>query len=299
MRFGNIGNALAFPADQPAIPPLKEIRRLRVINYPGNLDSNECLGVGFLRKTRRDDLENRQFPNFVLGLILHGSGTYIDSHGREYPLQQGSTFIRFPNIKHSTYVNEESDYLECYLEIGPRMFQALDELNMLAISPPVHKIDLGENMQLPERIWQLGWLLTYASDDQIPDAVAEMIDLFGKIKKLSYAMEPDKKYNKLIELACRELSQNFTKPFSLQKFCRRHSIGYENFRKLFRAHTGMAPWDYRIRCKMKNSVELLRNEELNLKEIAEQLGYRSPYEFSAQFKKKFGISPGAYRKKNR
>jgi AraC-like DNA-binding protein len=179
------------------------------------------------------------------------------------------------------------------------MFQALDELNMLAISPPVHKIDLDENMQLPERIWQLGWLLTYASDDQIPDAVAEMIDLFGKIKKLSYAMEPDKKYNKLIELACRELSQNFTKPFSLQNFCRRHAIGYENFRKLFRAHTGMAPWDYRIRCKMKNSVELLRNGELNLKEIAEQLGYRSPYEFSAQFKKKFGISPGAYRKKNR
>jgi AraC-like DNA-binding protein len=109
----------------------------------------------------------------------------------------------------------------------------------------------------------------------------------------------NKKYNKLIELASRELSQNFTKPFSLQNFCRRHSVGYENFRKLFRAHTGMAPWDYRIRCKMKNSVELLRNEELNLKEIAEQLGYRSPYEFSAQFKKKFGISPGAYRKKNR
>lgn len=296
MKFGNIGDAIAFPEDQPYMPPLEEIKRLRVINLPGNLATNECLGVGFLRKKIYNDLVNRRFPNFVLVLVLTGNGIYIDHSGREYALQPGSTFMRLPDLEHSNYVIEDSNYLECYLEIGPRMFQALNELNIIQISPPVHKIDLSENMDLPRRIWHLGWQLNYAPDEKIPEAVAEMISLFGEIKKLSYATETDEKYSKLVELACRELSRNFAKPLSVQKFCRNNSIGYENFRKLFKMHTGMAPWEYRINCRMKTAVELLRNGSLSLKEIAAQLGYHSSYEFSAQFKKKFNIPPGAYRK---
>ena len=57
----------------------------------------------------------------------------------------------------------------------------------------------------------------------------------------------------------------------------------------------MSPWTYRIICKLESTAVMLRGENLTIKEIAGQLGYNNAYEFSAQFKKKFGISPGKYR----
>ena len=296
MKFGNIGDSVIFPENRPEMPPPAEIGRVRVIRLPGALASGECLGAGFLRKKRHNDLIRWRTPNFVLVLVLHGRGLYADSRGREYPLRAGSIFVRLPDLEHSNYVDETSDYLECYLEIGPRLFQALNDLNLLLTAPPVHEIDLAEAPELPRRIWHLGWQLSYASDDGLAGCLAAMTALLGDIRKLSRAMTPGEKYRDLVELACRELSRNFAEDYSIRKFCRHHSVGYENFRKLFRARIGMAPWDYRIRCRMENAVMLLRNGDLTLKEIAEQLGYHSPYEFSAQFKRKFGISPSGYRK---
>ena len=263
---------------------------------PGSLASRECLGVGFLRKKRHKDLVNWRFPNFVLVLILRGRGVYADGHGREYLLHPGSTFVRLPGLEHSNYVDESSDYLECYLEIGPRLFQALHDLNLLLTAPPVHEINLAKAPDLPGRIWHLGWMLSHTTDDEAGACLAEMTSLFGDFRRLGRATGPGEKYRDLVELACRELSRNFMEDFSLQKFCRRHSVGYENFRKLFRSRTGVAPWNYRIRCRMENAIMLLCQGDLTLKEIAEQLGYHSPYEFSAQFKRKFGMAPGAYRK---
>lgn len=299
MKFGILGDAVIFPENQPDMPPLEAIGRVRVTRLLGANSSKECLGIGFLRKKRHNDLVNWRFPNFVLVIVLRGRGSYSDNQGREYMLHPGSIFMRIPDLEHSNYVDSDSDYLECYLEVGPLLFQAMNGMNMLKMSQPVHKIDLDEIPEIPNRLWHLGWKLTYASDDDLAGCLAELLVLLGDIWKYSRTTEPGEKYRDLVELACRELSRNFTEPFSLQKFCRRHSVGYENFRKLFRARTGMAPWSYRIRSKMENAVTLLHNGNLTLQEISELLGYHSPYEFSAQFKKRFGISPSNYRKQHR
>ena len=297
MRFGNIGDSRVFSENQPEMPPINTIGRLRVIRLPGELSSGECLGVGFLRKDRHDDRVHWHFPNYVLVLLLHGSGMYTDSHQKQYPLHSGSTFVRIPNLEHSNYVDVDSGYLECYLEIGPRLFQTLNAMNCLQPThPPVHEIDLDNNPDIPRRIWHLGWLLTYLTDDRIDEAVSEMVSLLGEIRRISRNMHPGEKYRDLMELACSELSQNLAEPFSVQEFCKKHQVGYENFRKLFRARMGMSPWNYRIQCRMENAAMLLSHEKLTMKEIAEQFGYRSQYQFSAQFKQKYGISPSEYRK---
>lgn len=279
------------------MPPLEDIGRVRVIRLPREFSSGECLGVGFLRKTRHNDIINVHFPNYVLVLLLHGTGMYTDSHQRDYLLHPGNTFVRIPNLEHSSFVDVDSGYLECYLEIGPRLFQALNAMNILQpTNPPVHEIDLDNNPNIPRRIWHLGWLLTYSSDDRIDEAVAEMVSLLGEIRRISQNMASGEKYRDLMELACSELSRNLAEPFSVQEFCKKHQVGYENFRKLFRARMGMSPWNYRIQCRMENAAMLLYHGELTMKEIAELFGYRSQYQFSAQFKQKYGMSPSEYRR---
>lgn len=296
MLFGNLGDSLPFPQDQEKMPELDRIGRVRVMRTAGTRLDGECLGAGFLRKKIYNDRINWRYPNFVVVLVLQGSGKYVDRCNMVYDLSCGSMFVRIPNIEHSNYVDVQSNYLECYLEIGPQLFQALNSLEQLPLTPPVQTLPREQIQSIAERFWQLGCRLNHVPDSEFTSCVIDSIKLFSDLKKLASSGVAGSKYHDLVDLACGLLSRDFTSSFSLQKFCRRHSVGYENFRKLFRAQTGCSPGQYRIRCRINAAEMLLLDNHLSIKEIAELLGYNNSYEFSAQFKAKSGVAPGRFRK---
>ena len=295
MIFGNLGNSSFFPADQPDLPDLQNINRIQILRTAGNQVTGEVLGAGFLRKSVSNDRVNWRYPNFVLVIVLQGSGKYAANGNTVYSLHRGSTFIRIPNIEHSNFVDPQSGYLECYLEIGPLLYQALNSLKLLELAAPVNAIPEQYIEDIAQKVWRLGWQLTHTPEEKFSVCLTDMIRLLNEIKNSSFSENSGGKYQDLIDQACRELGREFARDFSVQKFCRKHAIGYENFRKLFKAKTGMSPWTYRIICKLESAAVMLRSENLTIKEIADQLGYNNAYEFSAQFKNKFGISPGKYR----
>lgn len=65
------------------------------------------------------------------------------------------------------------------------------------------------------------------------------------------------------------------------------------FRKMS-ALTGVAPNEYVLIYKLNKSVEMLKNVEMNISEVAYALGFNSPSHFSNTFKKRFGVSPKNY-----
>ena len=296
MIFGELERRSLFPAEQPEIPAWDDIAHYRVWRTPGTLTSGEMLSVGFLRKNSKLDLVNWRYPNFVLVLVLQGEGKYIDSQGLIYDLHAGSYFVRIPNIEHTTVHPDNFEYLECYLEIAPQLFQALNSLQVLDLTPPVQEIDPAKLEEFAARAWNLGWKLSNGDEELYSSCLTDMIGLLADFQHCKRTASQGEKYSDLVELACYWLGRDFQKDFSLQKFCRQHSVGYENFRKLFRQRIGVAPINYRINCKLESAAIMLRNSALTIKDIAGQLGYNTPYEFSAQFKKKFGIAPNIYRK---
>ena len=295
MLFGNLGNVLPFPPDQEPMPELDRIGRYRVMRTAGTRLDGECLGAGFLRKNVYKDRLNWRYPNFVVVLVLKGSGKYVDRCNMVYDLSCGTIFVRIPNIEHSNYVDVQSDYLECYLEIGPRLFQALNSLEQLPLAPPVQTLPVECIEGFAKRFWPLGCRLNHAPDSEFTSCIVDSIRLFSDLKKLASSGASGSKYHDLVDLACQLLSGDFTGRFSLQKFCRLHSIGYENFRKLFRVQTGCSPGQYRIRCRINAAEVMLLDNHLSIKEISELLGYNNSYEFSAQFKQYKNISPGKFR----
>jgi AraC-like DNA-binding protein len=82
----------------------------------------------------------------------------------------------------------------------------------------------------------------------------------------------------------------------LEKYCSQYGVGYENFRKRFRLKIGVSPGRYIINRRIDAACEMLRMSKTPISEIAFSLGYASPFEFSAQFKKTIGISPNHYRR---
>ena len=100
---------------------------------------------------------------------------------------------------------------------------------------------------------------------------------------------------RMVEKACIHLACNFDQPDRLDDFCRRNGVGYENFRKIFKQETGMSPHHYRVRRRLDAACALLTQSKLSITEISRKLGYSSPYEFSAQFRRQVGVPPSNYR----
>ncbi|MEO0767811.1 MAG: AraC family transcriptional regulator [Cyanobacteria bacterium J06649_4] len=64
----------------------------------------------------------------------------------------------------------------------------------------------------------------------------------------------------------------------------------QGFRHLFRTTVFGYLYDYR----MAQAQNLLRNDYMNVAQVAAQVGYRSPEAFSTAFRRKFAVSPKAY-----
>lgn len=68
-----------------------------------------------------------------------------------------------------------------------------------------------------------------------------------------------------------------------------------HFAKTYRALTGQAPIQDFIRLKMTHACRLLDQGNLDVRQVAEQLGYADPYYFSRLFKSVVGMAPSHYR----
>lgn len=66
-----------------------------------------------------------------------------------------------------------------------------------------------------------------------------------------------------------------------------------HFKKTF----GLSPKNYLIQYRMRYAAHLMMDRNLNVSEVAAQVGYDDPFHFSKLFKKHCGASPRALRKK--
>jgi AraC-like DNA-binding protein len=74
-----------------------------------------------------------------------------------------------------------------------------------------------------------------------------------------------------------------------------HAVGYtrEHITRTFTAAYGMTPMQYVVSKKMNIALHSLESGD-TVTEIAEALGYSSPYALSRAFKKYYGLPPGKY-----
>ncbi|PWU20635.1 MAG: AraC family transcriptional regulator [Candidatus Rokuibacteriota bacterium] len=81
------------------------------------------------------------------------------------------------------------------------------------------------------------------------------------------------------------------------ELARKVGMSRSPFAARFTALVGTPPLAYLNRWRLHVSTTLLQTDELAVRAIAERVGYESEAAFSKAFKRRFGASPGAYRRK--
>lgn len=158
------------------------------------------------------------------------------------------------------------------------------EFNKVGLEPAgltLGEVDLTEPPS-DEQLHQLDAGLNALGFERIDDRKARIIEAVKNkiIQLIHHSKEIDRKHNWSTILA-------------------EHAhYEYNYLSNLFSSVEGVTLEQYIIRQKIEKAKELLFYDELNLSEIASQLGYSSVAHLSAQFKKVTGMTPSAL-KKNR
>ena len=68
------------------------------------------------------------------------------------------------------------------------------------------------------------------------------------------------------------------------------------FSSLFKKETGTGFNEYLVKIRMEEAKKLLRDTEINIKDICVMVGYQDLKHYTATFRKYTGLKPGEYRK---
>jgi AraC-like DNA-binding protein len=87
-------------------------------------------------------------------------------------------------------------------------------------------------------------------------------------------------------------------PFSPSALAEEMHISLSTLTRIFQSAYGCTPYEYHLSHKEKIAKSLLENTSLSAKEIAYRLGFSDAHYFSNFFKKRTGIRPAEYKKRN-
>lgn len=95
--------------------------------------------------------------------------------------------------------------------------------------------------------------------------------------------------------AKQHIELNFLEIFSLDELSRKCFISKPHLCRGFRKYFETSPIEYAIRLRIQHSLELLKNIDMNISEIAQECGFNDVFYFSRTFKKHIGVSPRQFR----
>jgi signal transduction histidine kinase/ligand-binding sensor domain-containing protein/DNA-binding response OmpR family regulator len=100
---------------------------------------------------------------------------------------------------------------------------------------------------------------------------------------------------KLIESAVKYVEKNMARAdLSVEELSRQLGMSRVHLYKRMRQITGKTPIEFIRVLRLKRAAQLLRESQLNVSEIAYQVGFNNPKYFANYFKQEFGVLPSVY-----
>ena len=104
-------------------------------------------------------------------------------------------------------------------------------------------------------------------------------------------------YSAMIQEICAYIDANLSEDLSIDRLSERFHLSASSLRKVFRNEVGMTPKEYVDGRRAIAAKQMLRDRELQIQEIANQLGFQYSQSFIAFFRAVEGVTPGEYRAK--
>jgi AraC-like DNA-binding protein len=227
-------------------------------------------------------------------LIHHGTGWFESRPTGRRRCRAGTVFILFPGVWHRYKPDPKTGWTDSYIEFSGPVSEQLRAQG--ALQPKRAVFQLGEQPELTELFERIHVLAQNRPVGHTALLATSTLQILSLILSLSQtAAGAPQRVHDIVHRAQTLLMERCDEPIQVHRLARELGIGYSYFRRTFRQHTGLSPKKYAAQLRLRRVQSLLRTTPLTIKEIAEQMGYHSPYHLSAEFKKQTGLSPIRWR----
>ncbi len=111
--------------------------------------------------------------------------------------------------------------------------------------------------------------------------------------------QPQNRSEATVQRAALFLRDNHTRSITIKDVAAEIHLSKRHIERLFRGIMGTSIRNYLIDLRMETASRLLLDPQLSIKEIAYQIGYGDTHFFSTLFRQRVGLTPSAFREKNK
>ncbi|MCM3629720.1 AraC family transcriptional regulator [Paenibacillus glycanilyticus] len=223
----------------------------------------------------------------IPGIFTTWEGKGVITLGSEQHELDAGTYIIVPSDVPAAY--------RCLNGNWKFYFHEFDSLDMalaldLPVGIPVSTAKMAEAARMNERL--INNLIMkptgYAYDSHL--ALQELLLLLARERQA----DRSDRHPELDDILYR-MHQTIGQAFSIEDWVRLSGLSRNAFFTRFRSRTGMSPNRYMQELKLAAAKTSLETTHASVKEIAAALHFYDEFHFSKLFKKRYGLSPRAYR----
>ncbi|MEN8203118.1 MAG: AraC family transcriptional regulator [Bacteroidota bacterium] len=241
--------------------------------------------------------KGRSISEHQILYITRGSGFFEAEGPIKKRIKAGDVFMLFPGIWHRFKPTRQTGWDEYWVEFDGDLLKHIQISEILNPNQPV--LELGVHSELSEHFIEIIEIIKEQKPGFQHMATGYLFQIFAQIFAIrKYNRFEGKPIENQIERAKLHISENLDKTISQTEIASEVGLSYSLYRKKFSEYTGFSPCQYHIQLRLNRAKDLLRRGDNTPIEIARDLGFSSTDYFYRIFKKKVGMTPSEYRKRN-
>ncbi|MFZ2639667.1 MAG: AraC family transcriptional regulator [Verrucomicrobiia bacterium] len=240
----------------------------------------------------------RVLADYQVVYISSGRGWFESRDIGRRRIESGDAFLLFPGVWHRYAPDRKTGWNEHWTGFDGETARRLVRNGFFSPRNPVLRV-VHEDAVLGVFNGIVDAIKTHppALQQVLAGLTAHLLALLYSTAQASLA--GDTRAVAAIDEAVRLMHGDPKARFDLPELARRLHVSYTWFRRTFAQQTGMGPHQYLLQLRIARARSLLAGSNWPVKEIAAQSGFESEYYFCRVFKKKTGLTPGAWRDQSR
>ena len=234
-------------------------------------------------------------PTYIIHYILKGKGVFR-TDDETWHLHEKEGFLIEPEKLTFYQADKDDPWTYCWIGFDGSLAPHL-----------VHELGLGEHRLTfcCDQKEQLEEVFTTIFENQLVSELNDLVlesQLYRFFAILMKSLQVDesrnrKEGNNHIRNAIRYIRNNYYLPIHVSDVADQIGINRSYMYTLFVSETGMSPNEYLVSFRLTRAAEMLKLTVFSVEQIAVSCGYQDSMVFSKAFRKKYGLSPLQYRKK--
>ncbi len=228
-------------------------------------------------QTRKSASRERTCESYELEFYRFGNGAAVID-GVPYPHKPGNVLFLRPGQKRYTLGS-----MSCYGLHFSCLNREFAEEYLSRLPTVIHAPETEE----------LFAELIKAEDSAELKSAACLLQILDAI--LCRPNEKSGRHREEIRRVLRFLDTHYSEPICISELPNRTYLSHTPFFRAFREETGQSPAEYLTQVRLKQAKKLLLDAGLSIGKIAEACGFRNQTYFNDVFRRRFGMSPSAWR----